>query len=96
MATKDGRASSTLLIYLSAVCELSIPNGAEFLRPGRYTTHLAGLVFYTRLILLEAVLPRISHDYIGIKARPTRGRLEVLQWLRRKMCDVTLSPLSEH
>ncbi|KJZ71103.1 hypothetical protein HIM_09522 [Hirsutella minnesotensis 3608] len=99
MATEDfedGRASSTLLIYFSAVCGLSVPDGAEFLRPGQYTTHLAGLIYCVRLIMLESVLPCVSHDYIGIKARPRRRQLDVLQPLRRdKMCDGSVSPLGE-
>ncbi|KJZ70098.1 hypothetical protein HIM_10501 [Hirsutella minnesotensis 3608] len=99
MATEDfedGRASSTLLIYFSAVCGLSVPDGAEFLRPGQYTTHLAGLIYCVRLIMLESVLPCASHDYIGIKARPRRRQLDVLQPLRRdKMCDGSVSPLGE-
>lgn len=93
---EDGKASSTLLIYFSAVCGLSPPDGAEFLRPGQYTTHLSGFVYCARLVMLESVLPRISHDYIGIEARPMRGQLELLQRLRQsKMCDGTISPLGE-
>jgi hypothetical protein len=93
---EDGIASSTLLIYFSAVCGLSLPDGAEFLRPGQYTTHLSGFIYCARLLMLESVLPCVSHDYIGLGARPPRGQLEVLQRLRQsKMCDGTIAPLGE-
>ncbi|PWI64591.1 hypothetical protein PCL_09521 [Purpureocillium lilacinum] len=94
---QDGKASSTLLVYFGAVCGLSLPEGAEFLRPGQYTTHLSGFIYCARLIMLESVLPRASHDYINIEARPPKGgHLEALQELRRsKMCDGTMSPLGE-
>ncbi len=74
----DGQASSTLLVYFSAVCGLSGDNGAEFARPATYTTHLSGLIYCTRLIILEGILPRVAHEYIGLPARPRRGQLELL------------------
>lgn len=92
----DGQASATLLVYFSAVCGLSGENGAEFARPASYTTHLSGLIYCTRLILLEGTLPRVAHEYIQHPARPRRGQLEVLRQVRQdKMCDGTLLPLGE-
>ncbi|PON20041.1 hypothetical protein TGAM01_v211085 [Trichoderma gamsii] len=92
----DGQSSSTMLVYFSAVCGLSPPAGANFLRPAQYTTHLSGLIYCTRLILFEAVLPRMAHSYVGIPARPHKGQLAILQSLRQeKMCDGCLSPLGE-
>ncbi|KAH8662704.1 hypothetical protein BGZ61DRAFT_293200, partial [Ilyonectria robusta] len=92
----DGKSSSTLLVYFSAVYGLSPPTGSEFLRPHQYTTCLSGFIYCTRLVMLEAVLPRFSHDYIGIKARPRSGQLELLNSIRhQKMCDGTMSPLGE-
>ncbi|KAJ6438994.1 hypothetical protein O9K51_08397 [Purpureocillium lavendulum] len=92
----SGKANSTLLTYFTSVCGLSLPNGSEFLGPGKYTTHLSGFIYCVRLIMLEAALPCFSHKYVGIKARSRRGQLEILQRLRQeKMCDGTMSPLGE-
>ncbi|OAQ59779.1 hypothetical protein VFPBJ_11599 [Purpureocillium lilacinum] len=99
MATEifhNGKAESTLLVYFTGVCGLSQPSGSEFLGPGKFTTHLGGFIYCTRLIMLEAALPYAAHDYIRLDARPRTGQLEVLQKLRQeKMCDGTLSPLGE-
>lgn len=99
MATEDfddGQASSTLLVYFSAICGLSGQDGSEFARPATYTTHLSGLIYCTRLLLLEGTLPRVAHEYIQLPARPRRGQLELLSEVRRdKMCDGSLSPLGE-
>ncbi|KAK4073268.1 hypothetical protein Purlil1_13123 [Purpureocillium lilacinum] len=96
MEYHNGKADSTLLTYFTGVCGLSLPNGSEFLGPGKYTTHLSGFIYCVRLILLEAALPCFSHEYVGIKVRPRRGQVEILQRLRQeKMCDGTMSPLGE-
>lgn len=46
---EDGRASSSLLIYFSAVRGLSRPSEDEYLRPHRFTPILAGLIYCARL-----------------------------------------------
>lgn len=74
----DSRSSSTLLVYFSAVYSLSQPSGSEFLRPSQYTPHLAGFIYYARLILLEATLPQFAHGYIYLPARPRNSQLEKL------------------
>lgn len=93
---EDSRSSSSLLVYFSAIRGLSPPDGAEFLRPHRFTPVLSRLIYCTRLICLEATLPRFPHAYVGIAARPTRGHLTKLNHIRtEKMCDGAMSPLGE-
>jgi hypothetical protein len=53
----DGLASSSLLVFFSAVRGLSLPGGLEYLRPARYTPILSRFIYCTRLIFLEATLP---------------------------------------
>ncbi|CAM1507685.1 Fc.00g073260.m01.CDS01 [Cosmosporella sp. VM-42] len=92
----DGTASSTMLIYFSAVRGLSSPNGDEYLPPHRFTPILSRLIYCIRLISLEAVLPCLSHNYIGIASRPRYQHLETLNALRQcHLCDGTLSPMGE-
>ncbi|KAG4277085.1 hypothetical protein FPRO04_14179 [Fusarium proliferatum] len=99
MATEDfedGTASSSLLVYFSAVRGLSRPTGDEFLRPHQFTPVLSRLIYCTRLIFLEMTLPRFPHRYAGIPARPSHGHLRRLMPVRtEKMCDGTMSPLGE-
>ncbi|RKK65963.1 hypothetical protein BFJ69_g15821, partial [Fusarium oxysporum] len=99
MATEDfedGRASSTLLVYFSAVRGLSEKEGAKYMRPAQYTPILARLVYCTRLVFLEAILPRRAYTYAGFPARPRYGQLAALNAVRaEKMCDGTMSPLGE-
>ena len=91
---EDGRPSSTLLVYFSAVRGLSKQEGNEYLRPARYTPILPRLIHPTRLIFLEAVLPRHAHSYAGFAARPRYGQLAALNAVRvNHMCDGTMSPL---
>ncbi|KAH7191033.1 hypothetical protein BKA60DRAFT_613064 [Fusarium oxysporum] len=53
----EGRlASSTMLVYFSAVRGLSTPNGNEYLQPHRFAPILARLIYCSRLVFLEAVL----------------------------------------
>ncbi|KAH7190153.1 hypothetical protein DER44DRAFT_620469, partial [Fusarium oxysporum] len=58
-----GLTSSTMLVYFSAVRGLSSPEGNEHLQPHRFTPILARLIYCTRLVFLEAVLPRFSRSY---------------------------------
>ncbi|KAH7111675.1 hypothetical protein B0J13DRAFT_461852, partial [Dactylonectria estremocensis] len=99
MATEDfedGRSSSALLVYFSAVRGLSGLQGDDFLRPGRFTPILAKLIYCTRLVILEATLPRLPHNYIGLDARPRYGQLKIMDSVRiPKMCDGTPSPIGE-
>ncbi|KAF4446765.1 hypothetical protein F53441_9625 [Fusarium austroafricanum] len=99
MATEDfedGRAGSCLLVYFSAVRGLSRPRGDEYLRPHQFTPILSRLIYCTRLIFLERILPRFAHAYIGLPARPLYGHLSMLKHVRaEKMCDGTMSPLGE-
>ncbi|KAI8410918.1 hypothetical protein FOFC_07512, partial [Fusarium oxysporum] len=99
MATEDfedGMSSSTLLVYFSAVRGLSSQEGNGYLRPARYTPILSRLIYCTRLIFLEAILPRRAHPHAGFAARPRYGQLAALNAIRvNHMCDGTLSPLGE-
>ncbi|KAF6527780.1 hypothetical protein HZS61_008082 [Fusarium oxysporum f. sp. conglutinans] len=99
MATEDfedGMSSSTLLVYFSAVRGLSSQEGSGYLRPARYTPILSRLIYGTRLIFLEAILPRRAHPHAGFAARPRYGQLAALNAIRvNHMCDGTLSPLGE-
>ncbi|RGP58413.1 hypothetical protein FSPOR_11888 [Fusarium sporotrichioides] len=93
---EDGTASSSLLVYFSAVRGLSRPAGDEFLRPHQFTPVLSRLIYCTRLIFLEMTLPRFPHRYAGIPARPSYGHLRKLMPVRtEKMYDGTMSPLDE-
>ncbi|EWY79398.1 hypothetical protein FOYG_17443 [Fusarium oxysporum NRRL 32931] len=93
---EDGTASSSLLVYFSAVRGLSRPTGDEYLRPHQFTPVLSRLIYCTRLIFLEMTLPRFPHRYAGIPARPSYGHLRELMPVRtEKMCDGTMSPLGE-
>ncbi|KJZ71002.1 hypothetical protein HIM_09613 [Hirsutella minnesotensis 3608] len=99
MITEDfgaGSASSTMLVYFSGVRGLSWPDGREYLRPYRFTPILARFIYCTRLIFLEAVLPRFLHGRISTVHRARHGLLKTLNILRRRyMCDGTLSPMGE-
>jgi hypothetical protein len=99
MATEDfadGNSKSTMLVYFSATCGLTSLMGADFLRPAQFTSILSSLIYCTRLLIMESVLPRFSHDYIGLLQRPQYGQLDILNDIRKnKMCDGTLSPLGE-
>ncbi|PNP59972.1 hypothetical protein FNYG_14696 [Fusarium nygamai] len=93
---EDGMSSSTLLVYFSAVRGLSSQEGNGYLRPTRYTPILSRLIYCTRLIFLEAILPRRAHPHAGFAARPRYGQLAALNAIRvNHMCDGTLSPLGE-
>jgi len=93
---KDGNSKSTMLVYFSAVCGLTLPTGANFLRPAQFTSILSSFIYCTRLLIMESVLPRFSHDYIGLSGRPRYGQLHILNNVRKKkICDGTLSPLGE-
>ncbi|KAG7412160.1 hypothetical protein Forpe1208_v009610 [Fusarium oxysporum f. sp. rapae] len=91
-----GVASSTMLVYFSAVRGLTTPEGDEYLKPHRFTPILAKLIYCSRLIFLEAVLPRFSHNYRGFTHPPGHGLLRRFNATRREyMCDSTLSPIGE-
>ncbi|RKK78283.1 hypothetical protein BFJ68_g17903, partial [Fusarium oxysporum] len=91
-----GVASSTMLVYFSAVRGLTTPEGDEYLKPHRFTPILAKLIYCSRLIFLEAVLPRFSHIYGGFGHSPRHGLQRRLNAARREyMCDGTLSPMGE-
>ncbi|KAH7119368.1 hypothetical protein B0J13DRAFT_403719, partial [Dactylonectria estremocensis] len=93
---EDGTASSTMLVYFSAVRSLSSPNGDEYLQPNRFTPILARLIYCMRLILLESVLPCRPHSYVSIPSRPRYSQLKALNAIRTEnMCDGTLSPMGE-
>jgi hypothetical protein len=93
---EDGKSSSTLLVYFSAARGLSKEEGHECLRPARYIPILSRLIYCTRLVFLEAILPRRAHPYAGFAARPRYGQLAALNTvLVDRMCDGTMSPLGE-
>ncbi|RKK61043.1 hypothetical protein BFJ69_g17165 [Fusarium oxysporum] len=92
----SGVASSTMLVHFSAARGLSTPEGDEYLKPHRFTPILAKLIYCSRLVFLEAVLPRFSRSYGGFAHPPRHGLLRRLNATRREyMCDGTLSPMGE-
>ncbi|KAH7142951.1 hypothetical protein B0J13DRAFT_636782 [Dactylonectria estremocensis] len=93
---KDGRASSTILVYSSGLRGLLQPSGDQYLPPSRFTPVLSRLIYCSRLIFLEVILPRFPHHYIGLSSRPRYGQLKALNAARQeKMCEGTLSPMGE-
>ncbi|KAK4232794.1 hypothetical protein C8A03DRAFT_39574, partial [Achaetomium macrosporum] len=92
---RGGQASSTLLVYFSGVIGLSA-DGSTYMRPLQYTPKLSALIYCARLVLLETVLPRFSHDYVRIPARPRRHQVERLNKVRRKaFCIGCQAPVGE-
>ncbi|SPJ74764.1 uncharacterized protein FTOL_04495 [Fusarium torulosum] len=92
----SGVASSTMLVYFSAVRGLRAREGDEYLKPHRFTPILAKLMYCSRLIFLEVVLPRFSHIYGGFAHPPRHGLLRRLNAARREyMCGGILSPMGE-
>ncbi|KAF9777496.1 hypothetical protein IL306_004401 [Fusarium sp. DS 682] len=93
---EDGRSSSTMLVFFSAVRGLSGTGGEEYLRPHRFTPILSRLIYCVRIIFIEATLPQFEHSYVNIACRPRHGQLETLNAARRdRMCDGTMSPMGE-
>ncbi|KAF6802469.1 hypothetical protein CMUS01_15342 [Colletotrichum musicola] len=92
---EDGQSKSTLLVYFSGVLGLT-SDGSGFRRPGNYTTNLSALIYCARLVVVEVLLPRTGHDYVGYPARPRHGQLDILNRVRRKtMCLASQAPLGE-
>ncbi|KAH7186996.1 hypothetical protein DER44DRAFT_816686 [Fusarium oxysporum] len=82
---EDGRSSSTMFVFFSAIRGLSGTDGEEYLRPHRFTPILSRLIYCVRLIFIEATLPQFEHSYVNIACRPRHDR----------MCDGTMSPMGE-
>ncbi|KAK0370042.1 hypothetical protein CLIM01_12595 [Colletotrichum limetticola] len=92
---EDGQSKSTLLVYFSGVLGLT-SDGSGFQSPGNYTANLSAFIYCARLIVIEVLLPRTSHDYVGYPARPRHGQLEILNRVRREtMCLASQAPLGE-
>jgi hypothetical protein len=82
----DGNASSTLLVYFSGILGFSV-SGLTFERLRNYTPKLSGLVYYIRLCMLKATLPRFEHLSNGWQVRLRTGDLSRLNRVReRYMC----------
>ncbi|KAI3567768.1 hypothetical protein IWW34DRAFT_825181 [Fusarium oxysporum f. sp. albedinis] len=91
---EGGLASSTMLVYFSAMRGLSTPDGNEYLQPHRFTPILARLIYCFRLVFLEVVLPRFLRSYGGIAHPPRHGLLRRLNAACREyMCDSMLLPM---
>lgn len=91
----DGQASSTLLVYFSAVLGISVP-GSTFERARNYTPKLSALIYCVRLCLLEATLPRFAHPALDWPARPPTGQLKMLERVRaRYLCLSCPAPMGE-
>ncbi|EGU86423.1 hypothetical protein FOXB_03059 [Fusarium oxysporum f. sp. conglutinans Fo5176] len=89
-------ASSIMLVYFSAMRGLSTPDGDKYLKPHRFTPILAKLIYCSRLVFLEAVLPGFSRSYGGVAHLPRHGLLRTLNvTCREYICDSTLSPIGE-
>ncbi|KAH7173080.1 hypothetical protein DER46DRAFT_679212 [Fusarium sp. MPI-SDFR-AT-0072] len=92
----DGRSSSTMLVFFSAVRGLSDPDGEQYLRPHRFTPILSRLIYCVRLVFIEAILPQLEYPYVNIASRPRHGQLQILNAARREnMCDGTMSSMGE-
>ncbi|KAK6218095.1 hypothetical protein QIS74_02559 [Colletotrichum tabaci] len=92
---EDGQSKSTLLVYFSGVLGIT-SDGSGFRRPGNYTANLSAFIYCARLVVIEVLLPRTSHDYVGYPARPRHGQLDVLNRVRREtMCLASQAPLGE-
>lgn len=92
---EDGKPSSTLLVYFSAIMGIST-DGSTFARPRRYTPKLSALIYCIRLIVLESTLPRFAHSFIGWEARPRYGQIDLLNRVRaQKMCLGSQAPMGE-
>ncbi|KAI5456833.1 hypothetical protein BGZ63DRAFT_417761 [Mariannaea sp. PMI_226] len=87
MVTEDfehGIASSTMLVYFSAVRGLANHDGHKYLQPERFTPILARFIYFARSFSR------------GIASRPRYRQLEILKASRQAhMCDGTLSPMGE-
>ncbi|KAF5000582.1 hypothetical protein FDECE_11179 [Fusarium decemcellulare] len=80
----DGKSSSTMLVYFSAVRGMSTHKGNKLMRPSQYI-HAPippRLIYCTQLVFLEAILPRRAHLYAGFPARPRYGQLAALNTVR--------------
>ncbi|OHW95957.1 hypothetical protein CSPAE12_05386 [Colletotrichum incanum] len=92
---EDGQSKSTLLVYFSGVLGIT-SDGSGFLRPGNYTANLSAFIYCARLVVIEVLLPRTSHDYVGYPTRPRHGQLDILNRVRREtMCLASQAPLGE-
>jgi hypothetical protein len=74
---RNGRPSSTLLVYYSGILSFST-DGATFARPRNYTSYLSALIYCARLTILERSLPRWAHPYMGWRVRPRHSHLRQL------------------
>ncbi|KAI3573847.1 hypothetical protein IWW34DRAFT_751824 [Fusarium oxysporum f. sp. albedinis] len=79
-----------MLVYFSAVCGLSTPDGNEYLKPHRFIPVLAKLIYCSRLVFLEAVLPRSSRNYEGAAHLPRHRLLEGLMQPAANICVMAL------
>ncbi|KAF4473733.1 ATP-dependent DNA helicase tlh1 [Colletotrichum fructicola Nara gc5] len=80
---EDGQSKSTLLVYFGGVLGLT-SDGSGFRRPGNYTASLSAFIYCARLVVVEVLLPRTSHDYVSYPARPRSGQLDILNRVRRE------------
>jgi hypothetical protein len=91
----DSRATSTIIIYFSAVLGLG-GSGSTFKRLRNYTPKLSALVYCIRLCFLEATLPRCTHPRIGWGPRLSTGQLKRLNETRHVfMCYSCQAPMGE-
>ena len=61
---KDGKPSSTLLVYFYGVLDISA-DGSTFDRPRNYTAKLSVVIYYIQLTLFKSVLPRFAYSGLG-------------------------------
>lgn len=58
------------------------PDATTLARPLNYTTLLSGLIYCTRLVLLESALPYFAHSTLRWSARPRSGQLDRFKRMR--------------
>lgn len=91
----DGRPASAVLVYFSGVLGMS-GDGTSYHRIRNYTSNLAALIYYQRLVFLEWALPYRAYPHLGRSRRPAVDYMAKFQPIReRYTCFGCLTPLLE-
>lgn len=79
----DGRLDSMLVVLFSATLGYSATR-QSFLQAREFTTHLSGLIYVQRLVLLEHAPPVKAYPRLGFEARPRINQLQRLNKVRKR------------
>jgi len=77
----DSNAYESPLCHFTAVQGIIVENGT-FRKPLNYTTHLSGILWVSRLLMLEYALPRREYKTIDLKNRKAYPKKERLKRAR--------------